>query len=777
MRVALVSPYSWSYPGGVTRHIEALAGELIASGHDVRVLAPYDRDDRLTAWLHRGTRPQRREVPEWLIPLGPTIGWPSNGAVSNLAPTPHAIATLRRELRAGQFDVVHVHEPVAPVVGWDVLTSTDAPLVATFHAYSESRPPHAVAALLGARRKLNRIAVRIAVSEAAAWTGRRFYGGSYRIVPNGVTLPDGGVPAARRRAPGEPLEIVFVGQAVERKGLSVLLRAFEALREHVPARLTVVGASEPEVAPLLVERAGVTILGRVSDAEKHAALQAADVLAAPSLGGESFGMVLTEAFAAGTPVVASDIAGYRDVVTDGVDGLLLPRGDATALAETLRDLALDPERTATLGAAAGGSAERYAWPKVAAQVAEVYADARAVPQPEGAMERAAVRYGLRSADLAPRRPARRLPSLDPLPAGAGLRAGALLRRGAMGLAGLGVAAGSYLALQHIGLDRIGHSLVTSSPSWVLVGLALMCVSMLFRAVSWHAILRAALPDFRPRFTDAWQGTTVGVLMSATLPARLGEPSRALIVARRLGRPREALPVVIGTLVSQTLLNVLALVILGAVMFSTVGLFAGREQALLWYAAAPFVVLLLVLVAPALVRSGLPKRSARVARWMRQGRAAATRVRRGLIVFRRPRLGSAAVTMQLGAWALQLVACYVLMVALGLDTRGADLGAAAAVLFAVNVSAVLPLTPSNLGVFQAACVLVLNRAYGIGYADAFAYGIILQAVEIAAAVVLGAPALVKEGLSWRDVRLRALHTAPVELSAVPGRGAEASRARG
>ncbi|HTE64509.1 MAG TPA: lysylphosphatidylglycerol synthase domain-containing protein [Solirubrobacteraceae bacterium] len=775
MRVALVSPYSWSYPGGVTRHIEALAGELIASGHDVRVLAPYDRDDRLTAWLHRGTRPQRREVPEWLIPLGPTIGWPSNGAVSNLAPTPHAIATLRRELRAGQFDVVHVHEPVAPVVGWDVLTSTDAPLVATFHAYSESRPPHAVAALLGARRKLNRIAVRIAVSEAAAWTGRRFYGGSYRIVPNGVTLPDGGVPAARRRAPGEPLEIVFVGQAVERKGLSVLLRAFEALREHVPARLTVVGASEPEVAPLLVDRAGVTILGRVSDAEKHAALHAADVLAAPSLGGESFGMVLTEAFAAGTPVVASDIAGYRDVVTDGVDGLLLPRGDATALAETLRDLALDPERTATLGAAAGGSAERYAWPKVAAQVAEVYADARAVPQPEGAMERAAVRYGLRSADLAPRRPARRLPSLDPLPAGAGLRAGALLRRGAMGLAGLGVAAGSYLALQHIGLDRIGHSLVTSSPSWVLVGLALMCVSMLFRAVSWHAILRAALPDFRPRFTDAWQGTTVGVLMSATLPARLGEPSRALIVARRLGRPREALSVVIGTLVSQTLLNVLALVILGAVMFSTVGLFAGREQALLWYAAAPFVVLLLVLVAPALVRSGLPKRSARVARWMRQGRAAATRVRRGLIVFRRPRLGSAAVTMQLGAWALQLVSCYVLMVALGLDTRGADLGAAAAVLFAVNVSAVLPLTPSNLGVFQAACVLVLNRAYGIGYADAFAYGIILQAVEIAAAVVLGAPALVKEGLSWREVRLRALHTAPVELSAVPGRGAEASRA--
>ena len=122
---------------------------------------------------------------------------------------------------------------------------------------------------------------------------------------------------------------------------------------------------------------------------------------------------------------------------------------------------------------------------------------------------------------------------------------------------------------------------------MLVGLALMCASMVLRAVSWHAILRAALPEARPRFADAMQGTTIGVLMSATLPARLGEPSRALIVARRLGPPARDLPVVLGTLVSQTLLNVLALVILGAVMFTTIGLFAGRQQALLWYALAPF----------------------------------------------------------------------------------------------------------------------------------------------------------------------------------------------
>ena len=170
--------------------------------------------------------------------------------------------TLRRELRAGAFDVVHVHEPVTPVVGWDALTSADAPLVGTFHCYSESVPPHKVAMLLGARRKLNHLAVRVAVSEAAAWTGRRFYGGPTGSSPTASCCPSGGVPAARARAAGEPLRIVFVGQAVERKGLPLLLRAFEALREHVPATLTIVGSELEEIAPLLVESAeGVTALG------------------------------------------------------------------------------------------------------------------------------------------------------------------------------------------------------------------------------------------------------------------------------------------------------------------------------------------------------------------------------------------------------------------------------------------------------------------------------------------------------------------------------------
>src|SRR5205807_5651840 len=190
------------------------------------------------------------------------------------------------------------------------------------------------------------------------------------------------------------LRIVFVGQAVERKGLPVLLRAFEALREHVPATLEIVGVDREEVAPLLLDECGVRALGKVSDGDKREALREADVLCAPSLGGESFGMVLTEAFASGTPVVASDIAGYRDVVRDGVDGLLVPRGDATELAEVLRDLWLEPQRRARMAAAAAERAQRYAWTRVADEVLEAYGEAQAAPAPTGGVRRAAVRHGL-----------------------------------------------------------------------------------------------------------------------------------------------------------------------------------------------------------------------------------------------------------------------------------------------------------------------------------------------------------------------------------------------
>jgi phosphatidylinositol alpha-mannosyltransferase len=605
--------------------------------------------------------------------------------------------------------------------------------------------------------------VRIAVSEAAEWTARRFYGGRYRIIPNGVHVPE--EIAGFEKPRSGPLQIVFVGRAEERKGLPVLLRAFEALREHVECALTLVGVESDEVATLVDDARGISALGFLDDDAKHAALRQADVLCAPSLGGESFGMVLTEAFAEGTPVVASDIAGYRDVVRHGIDGLLVPAGDATALASQLRDLALDRPYLRTLGAAAARHAERYAWPRVAAQVVEAYEDAVALPRPESSRARVAVAAGLVPADGGPREPARRLPSIEPPSAAPRRPLVTWARR--LGFAAIAALMAwlSLVAIERIGLDKVGESLVRSELSWVLVGFGLMGFSMLLRAVSWRAILSAAMPWARVGLGDSFRATSIGVLMSATLPARLGEPARALVVSRRVGRPRESFPAVIGTLVSQTLLNIVALLILGTVMISSVELLSHNDGALAAIAILPLVVLLSVLAAPALLRSGLPARSERVARWLRSLRSALTSVRSGLSVFRSPKLGLQAAFFQLAAWGIQWVACYALLVALGLDHR-AGMGAAAAVLFAVNVTAVLPATPSNLGIFQAACVAVLHGAYGVNSADALGYGIVLQAVEIATAIALGTPALLREGLSWKDVRLRTMHAAPVQLPPLP-----------
>ena len=780
MRIALLSPYSWTYPGGVTRHIEALAGELAAAGHEARILAPFDPPDDLSARLHRGARPQPLTPPEGFVALGRTVGIPANGAISNMALTPHAVFAMRRELRDGGYDVLHIHEPVVPTLSWDALMSAgELPLVGTFHTYSENLLTNGLAAVgLGGRRRMNRLHARIAVSEAAAWTARRFYGGRYRVIPNGVNVPaaDALVPGAQ--GPAE-LRIVFVGQAVERKGLPVLLRAFEALRDHIPATLTLVGAGPAEVAHMMLDDRGVSALGKVSEERKLAELQRADVLCAPSLGGESFGMVLTEAFASCTPVIASNIPGYRDVLRDGQDGLLVPAGNPLALAHALRTLAMDPARRARMALSARERSERFAWPNVAAEVLDSYEQAIRVGVPSGRVARAAVRAGLAPADRLPRIPAERLPSLREAgelgeeAAGdceaEGSRAPRAVRRAAVALScAVGVAL-LLLGLQRIGVDRVAASLLASSPGLLAAGLALMCASMFARALAWHAILVAAPTWRRAKRRDAMQGTFIGVLMSSTLPARLGEPSRALIVARRLGRARETLPVVLGTMVSQTLVNLLALAVLGIAVFSDIDPLDGHHNALIAAALAPVLALLAVLAAPALVPSARVSRSARMQALAAGVRRCLARVREGLRVFAHPRPAATATAVQLGAWGLQLLSCWVLLMALGLDQR-VGIAGAAAVLFAVNATAVLPATPANVGVFQAACVAVLVGAYHTSTADALAYGLVLQAVEVATALIMGLPALVNEGLSWREVRLRTTHAAPVELAPLPARPA-------
>jgi phosphatidyl-myo-inositol alpha-mannosyltransferase len=763
MRIALLSPYSWTYPGGVTRHVEALAECFMAEGHYVRVLAPYDPPGRFSAVLHSGARPPVVPAPDYLVPLGRTVGIPANGSVSNVSLTPFGLATALTELRTGHYDVVHIHEAMSPLAPWVVTDLIPLPKVGTFHTYNENQITNRVSALIGARRMLNRLHVRIAVSEASAWTAQRFLGGHYRIIPNGVWVDSERAHRAASRPMGEKLKILFVGQAVERKGLPVLLRAFEALREHIPCELTVIGPSIEELKPLLLDPSGVRMLGKLSDEEKWDELEQADVACVPSLRGESFGLVLTEAFANGTPVVASDIVGYRDVLEDGVDGILVPPGDAQALAEALRELYHQPEVRMAMALAAAENVERFSWPHVAEEVLQAYEDAIATPAAVSWPKRLAVKVGARAADLKPHAPARRMASLQPkTTADKRSRAVALARRGglaAMSLAGVVLA---VLALQKIGIGSVASALVSSSPSFVILGLAIMCAAMAVRAISWHAILEAALENSRVRLVDAMQGTFIGILMSSTLPARLGEPARAMVVARRTGKPRQNLPVVLGTLVSQTFLNIVALVILAGIMFSSVNVFQGHESALLAVAITPFVLLLLIAVLPTVLRHRATQRFKRVQAVARQAHTALSRVRDGLKVFRQPRLGAIATVAQLAAWGLQSLSCYMLLLALGLSHQVGFAGAAA-VLFAVNITAVLPATPANLGVFQAACATVLHAGWHVGWTTGVAYGVILQAVELTGALLMGLPALLKEGMSWREVKMRAMHATPVKLA--------------
>ena len=323
--------------------------------------------------------------------------------------------------------------------------------------------------------------------------------------------------------------------------------------------------------------------------------------------------------------------------------------------------------------------------------------------------------------------------------------------GSLALAGLVV-----LALSRIGFAGIGRSLTSVHPWWLVAALALNAFSMFLRAGSWQAVLRAALPDARFRWLVVVRATMVGVLVSAIIPGRFGEPARAYLVARRT-EDAAPFPLVLGTVFAQVLINLVAMAMLTAITIASLALVRGHATALIAAVIVPSALVALIVAGPALLARAQRSRRvylSRAARWLG---IQVVQVRRGLRVFTQLRLGAAAIAAQLAAWAVQTLAAYAVIHALGLQGR-AGLGAAAAILLAVNITALVPITPSNLGIFQAATIAVL-AAYGVGASQGLAYGILLQAVEIITAIVLGVPALLGERISLSDIRRQATSTPP------------------
>jgi phosphatidyl-myo-inositol alpha-mannosyltransferase len=366
LKIGIVVPYSWSFGGGVVDHAEAQARALERLGIETRLLIGNDPPGSFSRVLHpRQGRPG--PPPPGVIPLGRSVIVPGNGALSNLVLSPATLPRLRRTLAQEGFDALHVHEPLAPMLSPAALALWDGPVVATFHAAGESSWRAFAQALFGFLAE--RIDVRIAVSEPARRTAEAYVGGEYEVIPNGVDVPEYVEPAGR----GDRL--VFLGRHDSRKGLPVLLRAWPRLRRR-GLRLRLIGA-DPLAVRLLLTRLrvpddGIDVLGYLDDERLTEELSGAKLLVAPSLGNESFGMVITRALACATPVVASDIPGYRGVVTPEA-GLLTPPGDVEALAEAVGRVLSDEPARVEMGRAARELAETtYAWPLLAERLAACY---------------------------------------------------------------------------------------------------------------------------------------------------------------------------------------------------------------------------------------------------------------------------------------------------------------------------------------------------------------------------------------------------------------------
>jgi phosphatidylinositol alpha-mannosyltransferase len=361
MKVGIVCPYSWDVPGGVQFHVRDLAEVLQARGHGVSVLAPADDDTPL---------------PAYVVPAGRAVPVPYNGSVARVNFGPLSAARVRRWLREGGFDVLHIHEPTSPSLSLLACWAATGAIVATFHtANLKSRAMSAAYPIL--EPALEKIGARVAVSEDARRTLVEHVGGDAVLIPNGVFVD--------RFAAAEPCEewrgaggtLGFIGRLdEERKGLPTLLAALtDVVAARPGVRLLVAGRGDEEeaVEDLAPEvRAAVTFLGVVSEVDKARLLRTVDAYVAPNLGGESFGIVLVEAMAAGAPVVASDLDAFGRVLDGGRVGVTFPTGDTVSLAATLLQLLDNAPRRASLSAAAAAWVRRYDWATVGDELLAVY---------------------------------------------------------------------------------------------------------------------------------------------------------------------------------------------------------------------------------------------------------------------------------------------------------------------------------------------------------------------------------------------------------------------
>jgi phosphatidylinositol alpha-mannosyltransferase len=367
VKIGIVVPFSWSFWGAVVEHAELQASALEALGHDVRLIMGNDPPGQFTRVLHPRVG-RHDEPPANVVPVGRSVIVPANGSLPNIVLSPRAFGRVRRVLERERFDVLHLHEPMTPAICTAALVLARTPLVATFHASGDLGWMRLGTPLWGFL--IDRIDYRIAVSERARTSQQRWLPGDYDVIPNGVLVPDE-APVGEREH-----RIVFAGRQEPRKGLHVLLAAWPEIHRRTGLRLTVAGADPLAVRLLLARHRvpddGIDVVGFLSQDDLTGTLLRAKALIAPSLGQESFGMVLTRAFACALPVVASDIPGYREVLEPAAS-VSVPPGDERALVDAVCDLVSDEERREQLGNAAREIAvERYSWPGIARRLEGVY---------------------------------------------------------------------------------------------------------------------------------------------------------------------------------------------------------------------------------------------------------------------------------------------------------------------------------------------------------------------------------------------------------------------